>query len=583
MQTADILRKRLHLLEGRGYKTYKEIKGQYTFSGFTLLIDHVQGDPFALPSRFRLIIPQNPADAFPEALTQNKIRQIALADYLCRQFHLQAKKKSKNRGIGKSGLIAIDAPKQAVLARTALMIDANQLEARFFMGLPARGRSILSQQAIEMIFSDLPEIVEKALKFKNLDADTLQSFVETVEDAEDMRNQLADRGLTVFVANGAILPRKSGIDSHVLQGDVVSFQSPPAFEVTLHRPNAGAIVGMGIPLGITLIVGGGYHGKSTLLRAISLGIYNHPPGDGREYVVTHPDAVKIRAEDGRAISGVDISPFINNLPLKQSTDIFYTENASGSTSQAANIIEALEVGASLLLIDEDTAATNFMIRDHRMQELISKKQEPITPFIDKVRQLYSDHGVSSILVIGGSGDYFECADRVIAMENFRPRDVSAEAEAIAEKYRYERVHEGGCAFGNITSRTPLPESVNPKSRTREVYLKVPDIETILLGNERIDLSDLEQVAEKSQVRAIAQALLYAKTAYFDGKRSISSILDCLMREIETKGLDVLTGIPYGDLAVFRRFEWAAALNRLRSLRIATKEALNQKNTEMRAT
>jgi len=577
VQTADILHKRLQLLEGRGYKAYKEIKGEYDFSGYVLFIDYVQGDPFATPSRFRIMIPQDTAQ-FPKTLARNKMRQIALADYLCRQFHLQARKKSKSRGIGKSGLIEIDVPAQAVLARTAVMVKTDEIEIRFFLGLPARGRTILGKQAIEMIFEDLPNIVEKALLFQNLDAAAVQSFVETVEDAEAMRDQLGPRNLVAFVGNGAILPRESGIDAHPLKSGAVPFQSPAAFQVTLDRPNAGEIQGMGIPVGVTLVVGGGYHGKSTLLRAIECGIDNHPLGDGRESVVTHPDAVKIRAEDGRAVSGVNISPFINNLPLKQSTHAFSTKNASGSTSQAANILEALEVGTSLLLIDEDTAATNFMIRDHRMQELIAKAQEPITPFIDKVRQLYTEQGVSCILVIGGSGDYFETADYVIAMENFLPRDVSDEAKAIAEKYRSERTKEGGSTFGEITARAPLHKSLNPKSRTREVFIKTPDIETILFGNETIDLSAITQLAEKSQVRAIAHALLYVKTHHVDGKSTVSQIADRLMREIDADGLDVLTGMPYGDLACFRRFEWAAALNRLRSLRIAPNTSENPEST-----
>ncbi|MFQ5588392.1 MAG: ABC-ATPase domain-containing protein [Nitrospiria bacterium] len=567
MPTAEDLKNKLRQLDGRGYKAYKDIKGRYTFPAYTLCIDYVQGDPFATPSRFRIIVPQETAQ-FPKTLTQNKIRRIALADYLTRRFHYHAKQKSKNRGIGKSGLIEIDRPRQEVLARTSATIDDVRLEVRFFIGLPARGRTILGGQAIEMIHSDLPQIVEKALKFQNLDQKAVRLFVETVEDAEAIRSQLKNRGLVAFVGNGALLPRKSGIDPCPLDGPAVPFQSPPAFQVTLNRPNAGDIRGMGIPAGVTLIVGGGYHGKSTLLRAIEFGVYNHPPGDGREFVVTDADAVKIRAEDGRAVSGVDISPFIANLPQEQSTRDFSTQNASGSTSQAANIIEALELQPSLLLIDEDTAATNFMIRDHRMQELIAKEKEPITPFIDKVRQLYREYGVSSLLVIGGSGDYFETADQVIALENYRPHDVTKAAKAIAEKYASERTPEGGGSFGTIRERAPLPQSLNPKKAAREVYLKTHDVETIIFGAEKINLSAVEQLVEPGQARAIAHALLYAKAHYIDGERTLSEITDRLMHDIENEGLDKLTGIPYGDLAVFRRFEWAAALNRLRTLKIA---------------
>ena len=101
---------------------------------------------------------------------------------------------------------------------------------------------------------------------------------------------------------------------------------------------------MGIRKGITLIVGGGYHGKSTLLKALEAGVYNHIAGDGREFVITDDTAFKLRAEDGRSITGVDISPFIKNLPNKKDTVHFSTEDASGSTSQAANLMEALESG-----------------------------------------------------------------------------------------------------------------------------------------------------------------------------------------------------------------------------------------------
>jgi predicted ABC-class ATPase len=326
---------------------------------------------------------------------------------------------------------------------------------------------------------------------------------------------------------------------------------------------------MGMPEGITLIVGGGYHGKSTLLRAIELGVYNHIPGDGRELVVTNPAAVKIRAEDGRSIAGVDISPFINQLPQGRSTTNFATANASGSTSQGANIIEALEVGAKVLLVDEDTAATNFMIRDRRMQELIAKDKEPITPFIDKIRQLYLDYHVSTILVMGGSGDYFDVADTVVAMDNFQPQDVTAKAKGIAQQHFNERQSEGGTEFGQITHRIPLPAGIDPSRGRRAVKLKVRDVDQVAFGSEDIDLGAVEQIVDVGQLRAIASAIVYAKENYLDGKRSISEILDQVMAEISAQGLDVVTPFPQGDLALFRRFELAAALNRLRSLQVKT--------------
>ena len=198
-------------------------------------------------------------------------------------------------------------------------------------------------------------------------------------------------------------------------------------------PNNGEITGMGIRKGVTLIVGGGYHGKSTLLNALEYGIYNHIPDDGREFVVTNADAVKIRAEDGRSIQSLNIDPFISNLPFDQDTTEFSTANASGSTSQAANILEALEVGASTLLLDEDTLATNFMIRDIRMKTLIAKEKEPITPFVEHVRSLYEEKGISTVIVMGGSGDYFSLADVVIGMIEYSPHDLTSQAHQIVKE------------------------------------------------------------------------------------------------------------------------------------------------------
>ncbi|HIE64307.1 MAG: ABC-ATPase domain-containing protein [Nitrospira sp.] len=566
MQTQQDLQDKLLRLDGRGYKAYKQIKGSYTFPDYTFIIDHVQGDPFAAPSRVRIQIPQSIA-SFPEQLYRSRSRRTALADFITRQFDRQAREKSRRRGTGNSGIISIDRPGQEVLERTSAFVNDQQVELRCFVGLPAQGRGISGHQAVEVLCEDLPVLVERTLKFHRLDRAAIQTIVETVEDADAIRAELQDRKLIAFVADGALLPRSSGIDSRPLSAEAVLFQSPAAFRVIFHRPNLGPIHGMGIPHGVTLIVGGGYHGKSTLLRAIERGVYNHIPGDGREFVITDPDAVKIRAEDGRRVVGVDISPFINNLPQKRSTTAFSTENASGSTSQAANIIEALEMKAKCLLIDEDTTATNFMIRDHRMQELIAKEREPITPFIDKVRQLYTDHGISTVLVIGGSGDYFETADTVIALENFRPQDVTERAREIARKYADERTREGGPSFGNIRHRIPLPHSLDPRRGSRGIRLKAPDAETIAFGSERIDLSSVEQIVEKSQVRAIAHAMAYAKSHYVNGHRTLLDIVELIMEDIQEKGLDRVASAPYGDLVRFRRFEWAAAVNRLRTLAI----------------
>ena len=572
MSNYEHLRSTLLQLDGASYKAYKDIKGSYQFPDFTLIIDHVQGDPFAAPSKLRVKVPQSVA-GFPPQLFASQSREIATRDYITRQFDGIARHLSSHRGTGKSGLIAIVNCRQEVLERTAGFINQQEVEIRFIVGLPARGRRILGRQAAQMICEDIPDLVEESLKYSSLDSKAIEHHAATVEDANWLREQLTDRGLVAFVANGAILPRRSGVDERPLLDNAIPFQSPASLEVEFNLPNQGLIKGMGIPQGISLIVGGGYHGKSTLLRAIELGVYNHIPGDGREFVVTNDRAMKIRAEDGRSIAGVDIAPFINQLPQGRSTTNFSTPNASGSTSQAANIIEALEVGSQLLLVDEDTAATNFMIRDRRMQQLIAKDKEPITPFIDKIQQLYTEYGVSTILVMGGSGDYFDVADTVIAMDNFQPLDVTVKAREIAQQYQTERASEGGVKFGKITPRIPLAESIDPSRGRRAVKVKVRDVDEVAFGTEDIDLAAVEQIVDAGQLRAIAAAIVYAKDKYLSRQSTLLEVLERVMTDIDSQGLDVITNYPQGDLVEFRRFELAAAINRLRTLKVVLNDKL----------
>ncbi len=570
IRKAEDLRNILKRIDGRGYKAYNDIEGIYQFENFTLFVDHVQGDPFATPSHVRVRVPQEVA-GFPKDAYQSKSREIALRDFLTRRFSEAARKFCRgNRGTGKSGAISIDRPGQEILERTSAFVEEFHVEARFIMGLPAFGRRIAGRQAEAMFFDELPKIVESSLFFKSLDSKELYKHIETAEDADFLRNQLEKMNLVAFVADKAILPRASGIDQRpLIEGKVVPFESPKSLRKRAKLPNKGEITGMGVPKGITLIVGGGYHGKSTLMKALELGVYNHIPGDGREFVVTNPYSVKIRAEDGRRIEKADISPFITNLPFSQETKAFSTDNASGSTSQAANIIEALEVGAKLLLIDEDTSATNFMIRDHRMQELVSKDKEPITPFIDKAKQLHKDFAVSTILVIGGSGDYFDIADHVICMIKYKPHDLTKDAGKIVKKYKAERKPEGGTKFGKITQRIPIAGSFDPRKGRKSVKISPKGLKSIMFGVYHIDLHALEQLVDTSQTHAIGDAIYFAMK-HMDGKLTLKEIMDKILKDVKENGLDTLNYWPVGDYAVFRGLELASAINRLRTLSVKQK-------------
>lgn len=562
------LKSELRRIDGKGYKAYKDIAGEYEFDHFRLCIDHVQGDPFAAPSRIRVRVPRKAA-GFAEDTTANRSRAIALRDFLTRQFHARSRQFAKGRrGIGKSGQIAIDAPGQQILERSAMVVTDAFVEARFFMGLPAFGRKISGKDADAMFFSELPEIVHAALFFENLDSAALYKHIKTAEDADSARGQLKASGLIAFVADGSLLPRKSGIDEKPMNRDeAVLFYAPAtACRVRLTLPNAGTVEGMGIHEGVNVIVGGGYHGKSTLLDALELGIYNHIPGDGRELVVSLENSVKIRACDGRSIEKTNISPFINNLPFNKDTAAFSTTNASGSTSQAANIIEAVEIGAGALLLDEDTSATNFMIRDHRMQQLVAKDREPITPFIDKVRQLYTENGISTVLVMGGSGDYFSMADHVICMTRYLPHDVTDQARQIAEADPSNRAAEGGQRFGEVSDRYPVADSFDPFRKNGKLKIAAHGTREITFGRTDIDLADLEQLVDPSQTRAIGNAIHYART-YMKEEMSLKAIVERVKADIESRGIDILVPYVMGDLAGFRPMELAAAINRMRTLKV----------------
>jgi predicted ABC-class ATPase len=580
LPTLEDLKRRLVAIDGHGYKAYQTLEGAYDFGPFTLYLDHAQSDPFAPPSRLRVRLSQKEA-AFPSSLWQTPERRLGLEDFLTRACARACQEVARgHRGTGKSGLIAVQRAGQEILERTAVVVTPDYVEARLSVGLPAAGRRVLARQALAILTEEIPAIVERALRYRNLDARALALHVDTAEDQAVLRRALDELGLVAFVADGAILPRESGASDRPLkEGRVVPFRTPPELAVEIDLPHRGRVRGMGIPRGVTLIVGGGYHGKSTLLRAIERGVYNHIPGDGRELVVTVADAVKIRAEDGRSVAGVDISPFISDLPFGQDTRNFSTPNASGSTSQAANIVEALEVGTRLLLLDEDTSATNFMIRDARMQELIPKAGEPITPFIDRVRELYQRFGVSTILVVGGAGDYLDVADRVIRMQNYLPADVTGCARAIAAARPSGRRPEPGRPLTRVTERIPLPESFALGAREK---VKAKGTDTVLLGHEELDLANVEQLVDPAQANAIAAMLRYATGRYLDGRRTLREVIGAVFGDCARGGLEVISpwrGQHPGELAMPRPYEVAAAINRLRRLKVRQLRRLADKDTE----
>ena len=562
------LQDKLQQIDGNSYKSYKSIQGRYSFHHYELHIDYVQGDPFAAPSKIRVIIPTAYRKVKAEWKNDSN-RKVYVEDRIARSI---AKSVSQNkiqpRGTGKSGLIAIDAPGQEILERSAVSLDPEHITICLTVGLPANGRRINGKEAKKLFFDAIPAILSDSI-FSITD-DALEKVAELSDQHQAIRAEMKKNNWITFVADGATLPRESGVSNRPLK-NAIPFNSPTANRVSIEVPHQNQpIQGMAISKGITLIVGGGYHGKSTLLQAIERGVYHHIKGDGREFVLTDPAAVKVRAEDGRKVSGVNISAFINHLPHQQDTTHFTTDNASGSTSQATNIMEALEAGARTLLIDEDTSATNFMIRDRRMQELVAREKEPITPFIDKIKQLKDHLDTSTIFVMGGSGDYFDVADQVIMMDQYKPANVTEKAKDIATKYPANREDKLELSFGEVSNRVLLQNSLQTyKGKKSKVQAK--GLSTVIMGKTDIELDYLEQLVDSSQTNMIAEIIRYLDQKQILIKElTMMQLLDKIEKQIETAGLASFATRPNqhpGELARPRRFEIAAALNRIRTAKV----------------
>lgn len=566
MKTKQELQNMLRQIDHKSYPAYKQLRGDYRFDGFFLHIDHVQGDPFAAPSKVRIEVPGSQA-GFDPAWYDTEEKKTALEDFVLRAFGGQLRGFSfQAKGSGKSGLMSVSRPGQEILPRTGCQLaeKTGALTLRMEVGFPANGRTVNSRELSKIFFDYIPDCVRKSLYASALDRQKLQKTAELAEDQTAIRQQLKEKGLIAFVANGSILPRESGVSQRPMKG-AVAFQSPKQMEVELSLPNRGAVRGMGIREGITLIVGGGYHGKSTLLKALELGVYNHRAGDGREYVISEESGMKIRAEDGRGVKNVDISLFINNLPNGKDTVHFQTEDASGSTSQAANVVEAMEAGSRVFFIDEDTSATNFMIRDELMQRVVHRDVEPITPFVERVRELYETYGISTVLVAGSSGSYFHKADCVIQMNRYEPVEITALAKEAAQEFPLPAGDVPpieDLKFGRIV---PMDKKFRSENR---IKTKTMGMDGISINRENIDLRYLEQLVDPEQLNALAQLMKYIRAQEADGKKDMVELVDQVLAALAAGGFEKIQGggtLP-GNLALPRRQEIFGCMNRWRELR-----------------
>lgn len=526
------LKNKLESIHRKSYPAYKSLRGSYTFGDFVLSNDHVQGDPFAAPSSLHVELPLKKA-GFPEKYLEKRHTKTALEDLILRSFSKALDQYSfKAKGSGKSGLISTSRPGPEIMRRTAVEFNNIALLVRFEVGFPANGRTINAQELEKILLEFLPQIVKTCLFYQSWEKAKIQACYELAENQQRIREVLEERKLVAFCANGSILPRKSGVSSQPLK-DAIEFQSPESMEISIDLPFGNSIRGMGIPEGVTLIIGGGYHGKSTLLQALEQGVYNHVKGDGREYVITREDALKLRAEDGRAVSHLDLSLFIHDLPNGKDTHCFSTEDASGSTSQAAGVLEGMEAETSCFLIDEDTSATNFLVRDAFMQRVVSGDQEPITPFIARVRDLYEKVGISTILVAGSSGAFFHVADTIIQMDAYRPKDVKMSVEALLPEYPPADLCSNAEPFTLPTEKRMFVMERKIKrhgrgEREERIKTKVMGTDGFSIEHNIVDLRCVEQLIDTEQTAALAAILKHIVK-----KGSICMEMQELVAEINT--------------------------------------------------
>lgn len=597
--TLNELTSHLHAIDGRSYAAYKAIVGRYRSPlGWVLYIDRIQPDPYAPPTAIRVVLPlaltgadarltgftprltgadtrptgtNEPLTGTNSHLTASPTRAVALRDYLARTL----------RELLKGQAISIAPAGQEILERSSVNLHETwqddfstpafnapgpYLELRLRWSLPAFGREIAGRQAARNLNLDLARAVAGLdLRESELGAEAWK-HCQVAEDHAALQEILVERGWVAFLADGANLARRSGVSQLPLEGGV-PLTAPETLAQTVQLPHAGVVRGTAIPAGVTVIAGGGYHGKSTLLNAIARGIYPHIPGDGRELVATVPEAMAVRAADGRAVTGVDLRPFISHLPGRDADPAqFTTANASGSTSQAASIMESLELwgqsAQAALLLDEDTCATNLLIRDQRMRALVSSEREPITPLVDRIRALHRERGISTLIVMGGSGDYLDVADQVLIMDSYRLVDATAQARQVCDSQ--PRMDTSLPDFPLPAQRLPQRPEAKRRgpSRTRAL-----GTQRLVLDRHEVDVADVSGLVDEGQALAVAWALRALLERHFDGRTSLSQALAQVAKRLDDVGLDALGEAHPAFLVRPRLVDVGAAVNRLRSLQV----------------
>ncbi len=511
-------------IDGKSYGSYKRLRDVvFTFESFQMRFTRVQSDPYAPPSVVEIVCDHD----FSKEVLKNT---TPAEDLLYRVLYSSLKRRSRKVGSGNSGYIGVKKPSNCVLKRSAVELRRRKLFLRLFVGLPADGRRIDGREAEKIVMKKIPAAVNEVLSTSE---DTLLDQIELYNDQNYLRRFLKERGAIAFIAEGSILPRRDSFSEEPMV-NAKPFRVENAEKIEL--PSGRVVRGLLIPEGLTVITGGAYHGKTTLLEAIQRGIYNHIRGDGREFVISR-DCVTVFAENGRVVNCVDISSFIDDLPSKEDTKCFSTKNASGSTSMASSIVEAIEMGCDAILIDEDTSATNLLYKDDTMERLI--KRDAIRPLCYQVRSLIEKTGVSVLIVSGASSAYLPIADRIILMEEYEPRTLRFEK---SQKVRTEfKVPRERWFYG-------LEKLRRVRSRGFRVLLEFSD------GKFELDLSTNKRVVEEGQVNLIARGL----EKFRRGKMKARDVV----KRFNEKGFEFFQTPLTPDLTAIDGKDFLWALNRV---------------------
>ncbi|CAA9889598.1 ABC transporter, ATPase [Candidatus Methylobacter favarea] len=563
------------------FHAIQTLYGTYHFPGFEFRFIKIQGSPGANPASVASVKISIQESKIPEKFLQSAACKLAAADFLIRRFRLGIEKFARqNRGKEGSGSFNTIALSQKMLQRDSVLIDEEFIYLRFIISLPAKGKGggvFDAAQAWIMFSQELVAIVEFSFFYQRYDAyaqTLLSRFIDVQNKRASISLYLRQHGLVAFIANGSRLPRTSGIDdSPLTDGAVKAFQSPDSLQIQIPLPEGGSITGMGIKEAVTCITGGGYHGKSTLMQAILAGVYAHIPGDGREFVVSREDAFFIRSEEGRSIRGVDISPFISDLPNGLKTRHFSTDNASGSTSQAAAIVEAVESGCRLLMFDEDSCATNFLVRDELIGKILDSSLEPIKPLYSTLRSLWEQYRISMIFVVGGIGSFLQKADTCLLMENYHCHDITAKVRKKLGPIAAETAFHADFSTARRLARDNFNPAYENKRLRKVMDKRIKNLRQasrrLEYGMDIINLDAPAQIAEAPQLLAIGYCLfsLRNKMLESDKPETIRFWIDRLYDEIEKHGLAILYPDYPGTLSMPRKYELAAAINRIRSLKI----------------